>query len=281
MIPVRSHVPNWRPYLLGGGLVLGFALTGSLSGSNHDSRDENKVTQGGHEGIEKQPKATPSADELVAHYTQWLAYSTGALVLVSAAQIGFLIRADKTGRLAAEAAKASADAAVAVELPILYAAPPELAGLDEPVEPYGPYSSVDIEDQINRRNLAVGRIKVRNYGRSYAIPSRVRFGWDVTPSLSGNPVYKQTTPEIAGNIIDGGGERELHVHIGINLAEKEVNLLSEGSARFWLYCSIEYLDFFRRPHHARFCWYWGCPDGVGLHYFVPGTDVPLQYVERT
>ena len=47
-----------------------------------------------------------SADERIADYTEWLAFFTAALVVVSTVQIGFLIRADKTAKTAADAARA-------------------------------------------------------------------------------------------------------------------------------------------------------------------------------
>jgi len=43
-------------------------------------------------------------EERVADYTEVLAWFTGLLALVSATQIAFLIKADKTARTAAEAA---------------------------------------------------------------------------------------------------------------------------------------------------------------------------------
>lgn len=63
------------------------------------------------------PKTTPktgsseSADDRIAQYTEWLAGFTGLLVLISSVQILFLIRADKTARTSADAAKVLAEAA--------------------------------------------------------------------------------------------------------------------------------------------------------------------------
>ena len=66
-----------------------------------------------------QPVRPESADEKIAFYTEVLAVFTGILALVSSVQICFLYLADKTARIAANAAKLSADAAVNVELPKL------------------------------------------------------------------------------------------------------------------------------------------------------------------
>lgn len=56
----------------------------------------------------------------IAAYTGALAVFSGALVLVSAVQIYFLNRSDKTARLTAEAAKRSADAFAIAERPYIF-----------------------------------------------------------------------------------------------------------------------------------------------------------------
>jgi hypothetical protein len=65
--------------------------------------------QTANEGAER------TAEKQIAYYTKWLAWFTGALVAVSGVQGYFLLRADRTARIAAESAKQSADAAIAVE----------------------------------------------------------------------------------------------------------------------------------------------------------------------
>src|ERR1700676_2573469 len=55
--------------------------------------------------------AKGTTEAKVALYTLWLALSTGALVIVSSVQIGFLIRADRFARIAASAAQQSAESA--------------------------------------------------------------------------------------------------------------------------------------------------------------------------
>jgi hypothetical protein len=61
-----------------------------------------------------------TADDRIARYTLWLAIFTGALVVVSGVQIAFLIRADKTARISANAAKTAADAAIAGQRPWVF-----------------------------------------------------------------------------------------------------------------------------------------------------------------
>jgi hypothetical protein len=60
-------------------------------------------------------------EERIADYTLWLERFTGLLALVSTVQIFFLIRADRTARISADAAKAAADAALlALDRPWLH-----------------------------------------------------------------------------------------------------------------------------------------------------------------
>jgi hypothetical protein len=63
----------------------------------------------------------------IANYTFCLALFTGLLALVGSAQIGFLIRADKTASTAADAAKTAAEAALAaLDRPWIYINTPEV-----------------------------------------------------------------------------------------------------------------------------------------------------------
>jgi hypothetical protein len=66
----------------------------------------------------------------VGLYTLVLAVFTGLLTLVSAAQGYFLLRADKTARIAADAANLNAKAAIAIELPIIRIPPGRAALFD-------------------------------------------------------------------------------------------------------------------------------------------------------
>ena len=60
-----------------------------------------------------------NADERVAFFTELLAIVTTVLAAVSAGQIWFLFSADKTAKISADAAKKSADAAIAAQRPWL------------------------------------------------------------------------------------------------------------------------------------------------------------------
>src|SRR5258708_1909058 len=63
--------------------------------------------------------AERTAEKQFAYYTKWLVWSTGALVAVSGIKGYSPLRSDRPARIAADAAKRSADAAVRVDQPFL------------------------------------------------------------------------------------------------------------------------------------------------------------------
>ena len=69
--------------------------------------------QAADEGAER------TSEKQIAYYTKWLAWFTGALVIVAGLQGYFLLRADKTARIVATAADLSARAAIAPRSPLI------------------------------------------------------------------------------------------------------------------------------------------------------------------
>jgi hypothetical protein len=90
--------------------AMGFLFASTPSFQQYRTTEERSGTQ---EAKKKPVKVSESesSDDRIAKYTLWLAILTGALVCVSAFQGYFLLRADKTARIAAEAALKSAIAA--------------------------------------------------------------------------------------------------------------------------------------------------------------------------
>jgi hypothetical protein len=104
-LPVLKFVRElaWRetlPYAL---VLLACLLFTSLA-MHHGER----TTSSSYEVTES---VANSSDDRLATYTLWLALFTAALACISGLQIYFLTRADKTGRITAEAARDSAHAA--------------------------------------------------------------------------------------------------------------------------------------------------------------------------
>jgi hypothetical protein len=109
---------------------MGFALGGGLLWSIYRPSQQQQVNSSASASTEQKPATSfrerlsviwqRTWDDPVAFYTFALGIFSLMLVVVSGTQIIFLIRADKTARITAEAAKQSADTVVQVERPLLY-----------------------------------------------------------------------------------------------------------------------------------------------------------------
>jgi hypothetical protein len=113
------------------------------------------------------PKITNSSPDIeIALYTRWLALFTLALVIVAAIQLIFLFKTDKTSRIAAEAAKKSADvsekALVDLEGPFLYP-------VIETENMLHSLRNGQMYDPPFTTELSI-RIRIKNLGRSAAFP---------------------------------------------------------------------------------------------------------------
>jgi len=88
--------------------AMGMTFSSTIFPPNQTSEREGSTNN----SKEKSPKIgdTESADDRIAKYTLWLAILTGALVVVSGFQGYFLIRADRTARITADATGKMAEA---------------------------------------------------------------------------------------------------------------------------------------------------------------------------
>jgi hypothetical protein len=99
-----------NPDILIGLLLASLFWIGVIAYSSNSPRYANEPSE--HCDGTKAECAKSAVDERLANYTWWLALLTGGLVLTAAGQGYFLLRSDKTARIAAEAAKKSADAGI-------------------------------------------------------------------------------------------------------------------------------------------------------------------------
>jgi hypothetical protein len=215
--------------------------------------------QAANEGAER------TAEKQIAYYTKWLAWFTGALVAVSGIQGYFLLRADNTARLAANAADLSARAAVAIELPIIR------------IDPDNGSFGVRQEFGIRTEELLIQHVGFKNDGRTKAFPIEVAFGWTVGDTLPANPVYRHTKPFGVDSIIGPDILQVDNVNLCIDLPDGGYDQLRSGSTNFWFYCRFAYLDFMQTRHEAGFCW--SRFEGIGGGRFV--RDETPAYNRRT
>jgi len=134
------------------------------------------------------PHITPpeSAEERIADYTWWLSCFTLALVVISTFQISFLIRADKTARITADAAKLSAEAAIGVVLPKLL------------------ISNIYFHDTSNPDIPSLRKVivKVTNYGRTPAFVFRETAEMRIMPMLPSSPDYRNLVDLMPAMVIE-------------------------------------------------------------------------------
>jgi hypothetical protein len=204
--------------------------------------------------------STSAADERIAAYTWWLAAFTCALVVVSAVQIRFLIRTDKTARITAEASGLNARTATAVELPIVFLSKIELFQADRLVIQGDPFIKL-VEAVIPPKECRLA-LTFRNYGRTPARAEQLCIAHVIANELPPEPEYFLVTLLSTGTII--GADREISGDpFGriIYLSDAERGAIEAKGARLWVYGMIQFRDFLGKPHTHRFCakW-WGFDD---------------------
>lgn len=214
-------------------------------------------------------------EDAVAFYTFVLSCFTGLLVIVTATQIGFLIRADKTARMAAEAAILSAKAAIGMELPIIRAdRVPGLINVAKPPSPEAPFLGGVYVQGIPNRYSVIQSIDLKNFGRTPAFPIKLVAGWKVVKVLPDEPDYFHSINSSATAIINPDSEFTAAVRGVVELTPEQLETLHKQTAFIWLYISLHYRDFMNAPHEARFCWRF-------TRGFGPGGSLPIAYTTHT
>jgi hypothetical protein len=219
-------------------------------------------------------------EEVVAIATVFIAIFTIILGVFTVSLAG----ATKT---AADAARKTAEAAIAIELPLIRVNEPSELWKTESAhdEDGGLAWNSDVPDlpEFSR----IYELHFRNLGRTTAAPMGLQLGWEVTKIPSARePNYNWKRRCDHGSVIpptikDDDGIQLECAGFGITLGEEERALIAERKASLWLFGALTYLDFLDLPHTRRFCWRWGCPDGVGMYYFHAEEGVPSQYTKKS
>jgi hypothetical protein len=119
----------------------------------------------------------------IANYTWALASFTGLLAVVSIIQIGFLLRADRTTRISADAAKAAANALPVVERAYVYPIIASTDGIDNYIEKA--VLSVPISDPGNTniplKEMLYITFTIKNFGKTPAILRSAYAGFGIHP----------------------------------------------------------------------------------------------------
>ncbi|KJC60482.1 hypothetical protein UP10_12780 [Bradyrhizobium sp. LTSPM299] len=199
-------------------------------------------------GAQERPQKQASkanTDERIADYTWWLAVLTGALVLTAVGQGFFIVRSDKTARIAANAADLSARAAIAIELPVIKAEPDQFG-----------FGSKQNADGPRIEYCIVALISFANVGRTQAYPVEVQYGWTFGNALPGIPVYTFTKRFRINEIIHPSdtGFLNLDEEFAFDQGIDPIEAVRTATSGLWFYCRLVYLDFMQNRHESSFCW---------------------------
>ena len=258
-VAADSMIPRWLIWPIFT-LLMGIALGGSLFWGAYGPNVTNDALE--HltpSEIESRPHPTKEETEAaLARYTLWLAILTGGLVVVSAGQGFFLLRADKTARITAEAAQAQALNFSKLERPYLYVFNPKGLKLKEDVE--DPFFYVEYD--------------VANYGKTPATIEAVFAGITVgtLPGEIGSVRRWDSLLRLPIMVPD-----EKRTKLSLNVPETivigeyadentppipapELN----GDDMFYVRILIKYRGPFTSDHETSACWRW---EGLSLASF--------------
>jgi hypothetical protein len=208
----------------------------------------------------------------VGLYTLVLAVFTLLLVVVSSVQGYFLLRADRTARIAANAADLSARAAVGIQLPIIraYASnfvisdKPDVAGGTLTLDPTG----------YKVRYAKPHNVRFKNIGKSTAYPSEFGFGWS-RQDLPPEPLYEKIFRCAPGQIIAETGELASDGPI-LDLTDEIRTSIRNRTSILRIFAYIRYVDFLENAHETRYCWRLNGREGL-----VREHDAPATYTKKT
>jgi hypothetical protein len=245
-----------------------------LSKEQSSASQQQTENKSGNDSKEVQSLWIPT--DSVGLYTLVLCVFTGILAIVSIFQGVMLLRSDKTARIAAEAAKKSADAVVSAELPILIL---HFANLTAPgISIIAAHTPLPAEFRPT--------ISFENYGRG---PAQIVAGcleWCVASSPSELPLpprYQNIFPYTANAVVIEKGRISLDVPCQINLNSNQLLALNTSRQFLWVFGYIAYKDFLDGPHEARFCIKWApYREGYnGPFGFVWESETPPEYTKRS
>jgi hypothetical protein len=213
----------------------------------HGTSDQNTKEKISEHGNKTESLWVPT--DSVGLYTLVLAVFTGLLVVVSAGQGFFLLRADKTARIAANAAERSARAAINIELPILAAR----------VGQFGFGTAKNHVDGIEEvyEYCVAGRLNIANGGRTKAFPLQIECGWIFADQLPSMPSYSFTKQLTLNALLDPGDDEPMSINISECVFRTGLGFrdaVREEKSKLWFCCRITYLDFMQERHESGICW---------------------------
>jgi hypothetical protein len=197
----------------------------------------------------------------------------------------FTISLAGSTRIAANAAGKSADAVIAIELPLIRVNEPESLWKTDGINDDSGGLEWNVDNTLLPEFSRIYELKFRNLGRTTAAPTKLQLGWEVTKVLSARkPRYNWARRCDHGTVIPPTVDDAIDIECSgfcIALSGRDRDLIKDGKAALWVFGALTYLDFLDTPRTRRFCWKWGCPDGTGMYYFHTEEGVPAQYTKKS
>lgn len=216
----------------------------------------------------------------------WVALFTAVLAAVSIWQ-GYQIRrgerlnvaALKSSQRQARAARKSADAAIAMELPVLRAIPPDdLMSVEQPPPEVGPYGGIP-HNMVPTRYSVFADLKFDNHGRTHAYPMKIHVGWCIAQELPEVPVFQRAIDSPRDSIVLAGKGAEVGTKIiCVEATPDQIVQFAAGQSFIWLFGKLEYSDFMGTAREIWFFWRWSKVEGEENFYrFQRPVVVPAAY----
>jgi hypothetical protein len=232
--------------------LIGFALGGSLVAAIPPPQDQHVQPTDAKAGedseqhhVAKTFRETLSIiwdktwDDPVAFYTFVLSIFTALLAVVSGAQIAFLLRADKTARLSAEAAIQAATALPKLERAYVF------------------FSSVDSADMSNSSPAcpAIVRYKYFNHGRTPAIIKAIQVDGRYIRTGFPEPLGSDGG-QLPSDIVFSADSESTRNEVPVLIKAIAYQDAKKGIGNIFFWARIDYEDVFGKPHATAMCCEW-------------------------
>jgi hypothetical protein len=252
----------------------------STATAQSDAKDKS-----GDNGKKTQSLLVPT--DSVGLYTLVLAAFTGLLFGVSAFQGVMLLRAEKTARIAANAADLSAKAAVGQKLPIIRCKTPHMWPSKDQFYA-GTFGGTG--DPTEDNFIKIIELDFMNYGETIAYPKEYGLGWLFTEReptereiLPAEPFYSDIHSLSHELVIADAFTTPRNVTFCLITDDKMKASLNSGAGALRFCAYLRYDDFIGTEHEARFCWRWNVESRDHRHRRGLSTDnsVPEAYRRKT
>jgi hypothetical protein len=184
--------------------------------------------------------------DAVSFYTAVLALFTIVLGVVSIVQIRYLRRADVTARTSADAARDSANAAIATETSRFYIVIVE-TNFDAMIDRI---RALDLSQSLGTP-IRIG-YRFRNYGKTPGIIKSVC----VDANIAAEPVdavYPILLDPITENMVGAGDVTNTKTYLSPETPRAgQIDSVARNAERIWFYGRLDYVDVFGTPHAHRF-----------------------------